>query len=507
MTSERKGSESSSRLGVKRSAKLMSKPTKQPSPSAISSPPKAALSASNPKKDEVHRRRNHLNDMLRHKLGDAVEDRKHEPDTSSDNEYTQEGAVAEEGKPGLAMKVAELEEQLANLDQELPVYKEETARLRYQLQVAQATVEKLQLQVAETHRDVEGETSQKSISSSHMPDRTKDELIRQNYDLRHQVLQLQDQVAQDATYVAQQDRKILSRETEWNDLRSRLHASEKESQERLQQLMSLKSSISSLTRLESQITDSELAEAFLQLANRTREWVITNFRRSKLSFEGIPPEALNLVECIVQDYRAIEGADKLGLYQAIVASSITEVLQELVVVGLPSQGPLSGIRAFADALTGPQRQEWKRVTVRALDTGALKQTVQEEVEAVVHRKTGQIGHLLFTLTSILLSPSALSALSGIIKTAVDLQRTMALQKARYQVTFFRHQDLQAVKFDDRRMELYNDMVDDDESDIERRPIFCIFPCLEKFGDEWGDHMETNNVILKARMLAYSSANG
>jgi hypothetical protein len=54
------------------------------------------------------------------------------------------------------------------------------------------------------------------------------------------------------------------------------------------------------------------------------------------------------------------------------------------------------------------------------------------------------------------------------------------------------------------MESVNDldnMVDDD-GDVDpsdRQFLFCVFPCLEKFGDEWGENSQVSNVLLKARV--------
>jgi hypothetical protein len=93
---------------------------------------------------------------------------------------------------------------------------------------------------------------------------------------------------------------------------------------------------------------------------------------------------------------------------------------------------------------------------------------------------------------------------GVLRTAADLQRMLALQKARYQVRFFRDADTGGrLNFDERRMESVNDldnMVDDGEvGSLNRRFIFCVFPCLEKFGDERGENTQVSNVLLKARV--------
>jgi len=120
--------------------------------------------------------------------------------------------------------------------------------------------------------------------------RENENLAEQNFELRGRLLALQDQlVEQDVLYKARIERELSRSEAEWNELTRRLHHSEKESQERLQQLLDLKHSISALTRMDTQVTDAELAERMDHLYHRVREWVISNFRRSKL---GTYPDIL-----------------------------------------------------------------------------------------------------------------------------------------------------------------------------------------------------------------------
>src|SRR5207253_2342420 len=128
------------------------------------------------------------------------------------------------------------------------------------------------------HMEYEQETEQcRSFNKQ------REDLIEQNYELRGKLAELEQQlVEQDALYRAKIDRELSKGQEEWNELTGRLHHSEKESQERLQQLLDLKHSISALTRMESQVTDSELAERMDQLYHRIREWIISNFRRTKL---------------------------------------------------------------------------------------------------------------------------------------------------------------------------------------------------------------------------------
>jgi hypothetical protein len=239
------------------------------------------------------------------------------------------------------------------------------------------------------------------------------------------------------------------------------------------------------------------------LFNRIREWVISNFRRTKTDTTQLPPVTVKALRSLTPAYESIEKSDRLSLYQALVTNALMQVLEEPIVVGLPHTGPLAAIRSFAESIqdTGPEYREWRRATVRLIEKSELGMLLERGRTDLLHKIAGEIGHLLFTLTSINLTPHSQSALMSILSAASDLQRTMVLQKARYQVEFFRTQDNdRSYVFDNGRMEAINDLDDSvDESDVlaEHHFLFCVFPCLEKFGDEWGDNMQVSNILLKA----------
>lgn len=339
-------------------------------------------------------------------------------------------------------------------------------------------------------------TSSHSHSSS--------DVHRQNHDLRYKYTVLQDQLwSQDAGY-----RTSLShKEVELNALRTRLHVTEKESQGHLQQLLSLKSSISSLTRSESQATDAALVDEFEQLANRIREWVITNFRKAKMDVHSgdLPSETVKALQALTVRYAEIESPNRLALYQALVTSAMMQIFDASVVAGLPKTGLLGTLCAFAQGKndTSIEYREWRRATIRMVDVDRhLADALREGRDEVLHRIAKRIANLLYTLTCFSLSPHAQAALMSILQTAACLQRTLALQKARYWATFLRvTNEHSALKFDEQKMEAVNDTIEDDGDmmDQERQIFFSVFPSLEKSGDEWGEHVDVSNVLVKARV--------
>ncbi|KAF2027543.1 hypothetical protein EK21DRAFT_71736, partial [Setomelanomma holmii] len=472
----------SSRLGVKRGGRLLSKTT-NPAPSTISSPPRAAVAATSSRKDEVPRRRTAFNDMLRRRSGDETTGRR-DPSTSPQNVTSPPGNHGQlnDGARGLDLRmvdrVADLERALVFAKEEQESLREELARLRE----SQGS-DRVAIDTDPQQRSQQGDDEQNSDveeGSEGPPERrhslkelvTLDEgtslerpaqMIQQIHGLQIQVAQLQDQlVAQEFNYGNSLEHASSHSNAEWNDLRSRLHATEKESQERLQQLFSLKSSISSLTRSDTQATDRELAEAFTQLANRIREW-------------------------------------------ALVANALMHVLGEPVILGLPTVGPLAAIKLFAETIqrTGAEYSDWKRATVRAIEKSDKEGALQQSRGSVLQQVANEITHLLFTLTNVSLAPNGQLALMGIMSAAADLQRTLALQKARYEVLFFHDTDGVNTTFDQHRMDPINDLDEDVDDDTKMASsnqfMFCVFPCLQKFGDERGENLEVSNVLLKARV--------
>lgn len=524
------------RLNVKSGKKLLAKPSKSPS-STISSPPKAAI-ASSPKKDDVHRRRN-LNDILRRRSGDATAPSIAPPLQDVALDINSKGAEEIAVDTRMADRVAELERALSLAREEQNALREALEESKRQREEDRGTSGRVYREHSHspdsTREDLQrgatsdggshdedldrwsdSRSSRKSLdtanrrpSSSH----SHDDLLRQNHDLRYKLAHLQDRlVSQDAAYRANLEHTRSHGQSDLNELRTRLHATEKESHERLQQLLSLKSSISSLTRADAQVTDSELSDAFDVLANRIREWVISNFRKTRLDVGHLPAETVRALRAVTPAYESIESTDRLALYQAIVSNEAMQIFDEPIALGLPHTGSFGALRVFAESMenASAEYREWRRATYRLIEGNKESLTMlQRNKSEVLHRIGASISRLLCTLTSVELSSNAMSALMGILDTAADMQRTFALQKARYQVHFFRNPGSERhMAFDERGMEPVNDLDnmmdhDEDSRSTERQFMFCVFPCLEKSGDEWGNNVQVINVLRKARVCCSS----
>ncbi|KAI4944806.1 hypothetical protein J4E91_008493 [Alternaria rosae] len=454
--------------------------------------------------------------MLKRKSEGAVDLERDTAPSGPSNELSSKSDMASSGDDAvdtrMAHRIADLERALAIAKEEQNLAREELSKVRQYRAEDQHAMEELRARLAQSGSNTDRVPSagshdhRREIEAPGTAAQGDGGVLRQNSELRYRLTQLEERLeSHGRSHQQNPERPQLKQEA--GDLRLRLHAAEKESQERLQQLLALKSSISSLTRIDSQITDSELAESFSQLANRVREWTVSNFRRSRLTLDNLPKETEEVLSALNPLYSVnIRSTDKLALYQAIVSNSIMRIFDTPIVFGLPITGPFGTLRPFVEHTRhlGTTYREWVRATVQVLERSEASSDIEIERQASLHRLTGEISHILFTLTSVSLPPSAQSTLTGILKDAVTLQRTLALQKARYQLLFFRCQDA-SMQFDDRTMEAVNDIdpavEDGADMDVDRRFLFCAFPGLVKWGDEWGEHAETRNVLLKARVCS------
>lgn len=429
-------------------------------------------------------------------------------------------AVANMAMPAVQENVTDIDKlyslddhRFTELEKALAASQDQTAALRQELervkQDAQASVEVSKYQAIQTHRQATPESAMEVEEQLHdrdyEPQRQnygrEEDLIGQNHELRYRLAELQDQLIAKS---AHHSPETTHSEADWDALTLRLHETKKESHARLQQLLSLKSSISSLTRIDLQVSDSELAESFLQLANRVREWVVSNYRRTKLNLHDLPETIIRLLRTIKIEYEKIEGADKLALYQAVVSHILMRIFNEPMIVGMPERGLWADVREFSLCIrdVGTDFHEWRRTTLRTLEKSdkapILAQWKAEELQKLSY----ELERIMLSIASTELTSSARATLVGILNTAVELKRTLCMQKARYRVFFFDAEG-QRHNFDTRMMEAINDLeynMDENGGHLtEREFLYCVFPCLEKIRDDIEIHPELGNIVFKARV--------
>jgi hypothetical protein len=504
-----KGSDISSQL--KRPAKVLSRSSRTtPTTAAISTPPKAALASGKSKKAELHRRKHPLNEMLLQKSGrDSSSSRPSTPEERV-HQRPRNTSVGDHKELTAADRISELERALAAAREEQDILRAEVDRARKQgyeykdngadsLRVLGSRSPPPGSPAVESQREFEKE---KEDPAPWMRERLA--LIEQNYELRGKATELQEKlVEQEVLFKARIERGLSQSESDWNELTRRLHHSEKEAQERLQQLLDLKHSISALTRMDSQVSDADLVERMGQLYHRTREWIISNLRRSKLDFSSVSGEMAKAFEAITPNYSNTDSTQKIPFYQAVVLSNMMYIFKEPVCIGLPETGPLATLLQLARYIhdSGSNYREWRRTTIRAIENSQAKAILAEGRDRLLHQLSLHIQNQLFSISGIELASSAKPSLFAILQYAADLQHMLLLQKAQYNVRFFRYTaDQHMVVFDPATMVSINDEDDMDEDMYgDRKFEYCVFPMLEKFGDEVGENLQVSNVLLKARV--------
>ncbi|KAF2712146.1 hypothetical protein K504DRAFT_464244 [Pleomassaria siparia CBS 279.74] len=519
---DKKSTDLSSRF--KRPVKLGSRSTKSTSPAAISTPPKAAIASDKPKKEGLQRRKKPFNEMLHSRSEKDVGNsspatpEEHEQEREQNHvRSTSDVSIKDIRDVETSDRIAELERALAAAREEHSAMRDELENVKQHGVVTRETMEDYRRQHSGTYNPTHRLQPQGVSPRSHAIhnhehetsprrfwNKTREDLIEQNYSLREKLAELQEQLDSQETHL-RIDAVPTQGDPEWYELTARLHNTEKESQERLRQLLSLKHSISSSTRTASQVTDAELAERLQQLSYQIREWVINNFRRTKLDFSSLTPETAKVLEDISLRYKDIDPTDRLALYQALISSALMRIFHENLIIGLSESGVLAPIRQLAAYIhnNGSEYREWRRNTIRSLEKSEARHELKTERDNLLHNMVNEISHRLYTLTNVNLSSTAQTSLLAIFNTAADLQHSLLLQKAQYQIHFFRHHNGRRVYFDEERMDAINDLDNgmDEDGDVftERVFGFCVFPCLEKFGDEWGEKVDVKNVLLKARV--------
>ncbi|OCK75353.1 hypothetical protein K432DRAFT_419831 [Lepidopterella palustris CBS 459.81] len=513
MPGDKKGSDLSSRL--KRPVKISSRSSKTTSTSSpISAPPKAAIAAGKAKKDDIYRRKNSLDEMLLQtstKAGSQLSSSS--PPASDDDEQrplTDTSDLSITDRTSQIDRIAELEKALAKAHSQQNTMAEEMERFRQHELVYRDAIEGYKQQLLETHNQRYGSSATNVLKEfeqetdrhrSWAKERTR--LQEEVYELQGKVAELQaDLLERDAMWKSQWELDVTNRIHERDQLNEQLHATEKEAQERRKQLLDLKQSISALTRMENQVTDSELAERMDQLFHRIREWVISNFRRSQLDFSNLTKESIASLNAINPNYKQTLPTEKISLYQAIVASNMMNIFDEACCVGIPENGALASVRHLADYFQGgktQQFQEWRRVTIRMLGTGTGNELIKKNTQLLLQEMATRIEGILSAISGVKTNQSMRISIINILQTAVDLQNVLLSQRAQYKVTFI-HNETDTIQqpFDILRMDPVNEEDDDDANDKGFR--FCVFPVLEKFGNETGENLDVRNIVLKGRVF-------
>lgn len=331
---------------------------------------------------------------------------------------------------------------------------------------------------------------------------TRDENVRLREELEHK----EDGERENKT-------RISSLLIERDSLRGRYEAARASAQDRTDEVESLRAQVqglkrwvSSSGRSEGQVTDSAIRTSVSDLAAGLQNWVLKNFRRSRLKpSTEIEADIREVLDELAPTWESIleNGTAKVHLLQSLVSRLLLNQIFGSYFVGLP-QGQEEQIRSFETWLSGNAGEEadvnqWRSATLGALDKSSLIEKFARRTEEVVDELAREIMLLLNGITiSELPSEQVLSSLKALVTEAISLHRTLRVQKARFGMHMPLIQPHQIEQFDPETME---DIGGEDEEALSGREVMCVtFPGLMKEGDEMGERTELRNCVAKAKVL-------
>ena len=272
------------------------------------------------------------------------------------------------------------------------------------------------------------------------------------------------------------------------------------------QVQGLKQWVSSSGRTEGQVTDSAIRTSVSDLAAGLQNWVLKNFRRSKLKpVEDIEADMREVLDELCPTWESIlkTGAAKVHLLQSMISRLLVNKIFGSYFVGLP-QAQEEQLRSFEECLRRNSRDEadvnqWRSATLGALNKESLIEKFKWRTEEVVDEVSGEIMLLLKGITiNELSSEQVLTSLKILITEAIARHRTLRVQKAKFEVYMPLIQRHQIEQFDKGTME---DIGGDDEEGLQGREVCVVtFMGLMKRGDEMGERCELRNWVSRARVL-------
>ncbi|TLS28974.1 hypothetical protein PpBr36_01806 [Pyricularia pennisetigena] len=282
--------------------------------------------------------------------------------------------------------------------------------------------------------------------------------------------------------------------------------------------------------------DDVFADGFSRLYNGLQNWIISNFRRTKLDLSRADADILEELSSLVPTYGELAKDAKLPLLQSLVSKILVEMIFDSYFVGLSNDQAkqFSQMEALmVSFVEDPElANQWRASTLTLLSRNAsqkLQEGTANTTNAVITRiyrlLSGIIADQPTTTTTTAaaaaaaqntalrgpspapLDPAAREAsLRQLITTAIDLARQLSVQRALFRVFLptasAANADLQTT-FNPSRMEDVGGLLDEDALAAGPAVRCAMFPGVVKRGDENGGNLQQyENVISKARVLCY-----
>ncbi|KAH7311653.1 hypothetical protein B0I35DRAFT_481602 [Stachybotrys elegans] len=287
----------------------------------------------------------------------------------------------------------------------------------------------------------------------------------------------------------------------WEVLRRELAERDDEVRGLRGQVRGLKEFVSTSTRVDDQASDEIFGGGMTRLGNGLQNWVIVNFRKTRIDLARLDEVTLAEVGDLVPMYEELVRAAKVHLLQSLVSRVLVDTVFAAYYPGL-SEEQTQQFRQMEALLSSfiksdETTNQWRSSTLTLLRREA-PDSLQAETSIFAEKVMDRINRLLDALTDGTRSPARDSGLRVLVNNSIELARLLVVQKAVLRIHMPVILPHQRVTFEADTME---DIGGEDEDALEHREICCVvFPGMIKHGDENGGHMQYRNVIAKARVL-------
>ncbi|KAK4221214.1 AKAP7 2'5' RNA ligase-like domain-containing protein [Podospora fimiseda] len=283
--------------------------------------------------------------------------------------------------------------------------------------------------------------------------------------------------------------EILRRDEEIKELRS--------------QMRGLKEWVSNSTRTDGQvqISDEVFGEGMARLGNGLQNWVLVNFRRSKVDLTNVPEPIIEELARLVPMYEDLVSTSKIHLLQSVVSRLLVEHVFNTHFPGLSKEESrqlteTETLLASYGASDEPINQ-WRSTTLTILRKDGNKR-LQTETANLTNTIVSRVNELLDAMTATKPNEGRDQGLRALVTSAIDLSRLLSVQRAVFNATMPEILPHQRIVFDAETME---DIGGEDEENLFEREVCCVtFPGIIKRGDVSGGQLQYRNVISKARVL-------
>lgn len=360
------------------------------------------------------------------------------------------------------------------------------------------TAEELE-ELKETHKDLQDSWEGLSLDFVNYRD--------QAFHLREELARRVEEEREDKTRITS---LLIERETSrgrYEAARAAAKDWEEEVEGLRRQVAGLKTWVSSSGRSQGQVTDEVIRTAVSDLAAGLQNWVLKNYRRSKLlPISDLSEEVRERLDNLCPMWKSIMegGILRVHLLQSIVSRLLKDLIFGAYFAGLPD-GQEEQLRSFEIWLTATASNEadvnsWRAATLGALNKDSLLGEFGWRTEEVIREVGAEVIDFLsaITVNEAPVSEMTRTHLHTLIKEAITLARTLRVQKAQFMLWMPMIRQHELRHFDGEKME---DIGGEDEEFLQGREVKCItFPGVIKEGDENGERMELRNCIAKAKVI-------